>query len=81
MIYPGYNYSYVKPDLVDKCGLSKELHGESWLVELVIGKNKRVHHCVRACAFYLNGIPTATHLNVLLLGSYNMLFSMDWLYL
>ena len=31
-IYPGSNYSYVSPDLVDNCGLSKELHVESWLV-------------------------------------------------
>ena len=26
-------------------------------------------------------MPTLTNLNVLLLGSYNMLFGMDWLYL
>jgi len=34
LIDPGYNYSYVSLDLVDKCGLSKELHVESWLVQL-----------------------------------------------
>jgi len=41
----GSNYSYVSHDLVDKCGLNKELHGETWLVqwlhvqrrELIIG--------------------------------------------
>ena len=27
-----YNYSYVNRDLVDKCGLRKEVHVESWLV-------------------------------------------------
>jgi len=32
LIDPGSNYSYVSLDLVDKCGLSKELHVESWLV-------------------------------------------------
>ena len=26
------NYRYVSPDLVDKCGLSKEMHAEYWLV-------------------------------------------------
>ncbi len=31
-IDPGSNYSYVCLDLVDKCGLIKELHVESWLV-------------------------------------------------
>ena len=29
-IHPGSNYSHVNPDLVDKCGLNKELHAESW---------------------------------------------------
>jgi len=31
-INPGSNYSYINPDLVDKCGLRKEVHVESWLV-------------------------------------------------
>ena len=44
LIELGSNYSYVSLDLVDKCGLSKELHAESWLVQLVIGIEKRVHH-------------------------------------
>jgi len=66
---------------VDKCGLSKELHAKSWLIQLATGTKKQVHHWVRAFAFDLNGMPTATHLNVLPLGSYNMLLGMDWLYL
>jgi len=32
LIDHGSNYSYVGPDLVDKCGLSKELHAKYWLV-------------------------------------------------
>ena len=39
-----YNYSYVSPDLVEKCGLSKELHAESWLMQLGTSTNKLVHH-------------------------------------
>jgi len=46
-------------------------------VKLAIGTKKRVHHWVRACAFDLNGMPTEAHLNVLPLGSYNMLLGMD----
>jgi len=68
IIDPRSNYGYVSPDLVDKCGLSKELHEKYWLVNLAIGTKKSVHHWVRACAFYLNGMPATTHLNVLLLG-------------
>jgi len=44
LIDPGSNYRYVNADLVDKCGLSKELHAKSWLVQLAIGTKKRVHH-------------------------------------
>eukprot|EP00253_Pinus_taeda_P019959 PITA_19959 len=46
LIDHGSNYSYVSPDLVDNCGLSKELHAESWLVQLNTGTKKRVHHSV-----------------------------------
>jgi len=31
-IDPRYNYSNVNLELVDKCGLRKEVHAESWLV-------------------------------------------------
>ena len=47
---------------------------------MVIGTKKIVHHWVRACEIDLNGMPTSTHLNVLPLGSYIMIFGMDWLY-
>ena len=81
MIDPGSNYSYINPDLLDKCGLRKEVHAESWMVQLATCTKNRFHHWVRACAFELNGIPMATHLNAFPLGSYNMLLGMDWLYL
>jgi len=32
LINPGSNYSYINLDVVDKCGLRKEVHAESWLV-------------------------------------------------
>lgn len=57
--------------------LEKKVHVESWLVQLAKSNKKRVHHWVRECAFDLNGIPISVHLNVLPLGSYNMLFGMD----
>eukprot|EP00253_Pinus_taeda_P021902 PITA_21902 len=50
----GYNNRYISPDLVDKCGLRKEVHEESWLVQLATSAKKRVHHWVRACSFELN---------------------------
>lgn len=75
------NYSYVNVDLLDNYGLRREVHAESWLVQLATGTMKIFHHRVRAYAFELNYMPTSTHLNVLPLGSYNMLLGIDWLYL
>jgi len=66
LINPGSNYSYVSPDLVDKCGLRKEFHVKYWLVQLATGRKKQIHHWVRSCVFDLNGMPITTHLNVLL---------------
>lgn len=54
------------------------MHAESWLVQLSTGIKKRVHHWVRAYAFELNGMSTSSHPNVPPLGSYNIIFGMDW---
>jgi len=40
LINPGSNYSYVSPNLVDKCGSSKELHVDSCLVQLATSTKK-----------------------------------------
>ena len=57
---PISNYSYVSPDLVDKYGLSKEMHVDSWLIHLATGTKKQVHHWVMACTFDLNGMLTTS---------------------
>jgi len=57
LIDPGSIYIYVNLDLVDNYGFRREVHVESWLVQLGISTKKRVHHWVRACAFELNCMP------------------------
>jgi len=81
LIGPIYFYSYISPNLVDKCCLNKEVHSDSWLVQLATCTKKIVHHWVRSCEFKFNGMSTSTHLNVLPLGSYSMMLGMDWLYI
>ena len=61
---------------MDKCGLRKEVHAKSWLVQLATSTKKSVHHWVRDCAFELNGMLTVAHFNVLPLGSYNIILGM-----
>ena len=77
----GSNYSYVNPNLVDKCGLRKEVHAESWLVQSATGTKKRFHHFIRSYEFEMNYMPMSSHLNLIPLGSYSMLMGMDWFYL
>ena len=64
LINPKSNYMYVSSDFVDKCGLNKEVHAESWLVQLAIGSKKGVYNLVRDCVFKLNGMAALAHLNV-----------------
>ena len=40
LIDRGFNYSYVIHDFMDKCGLIKELHVESLLVQLATSTKK-----------------------------------------
>ena len=39
-IDPRSNYSYVNPDLVDKCGMNKEVHVEFCLVQFATSNKK-----------------------------------------
>ena len=41
LIEPGSNYSYIGPNLVNKCGLNKEVHAKSWLVQLATSTKKK----------------------------------------
>ena len=54
LINPRSKYSYVNPDLVNKCGLGKELYENYLLVPLALGTKERVHHWVTDFAFKLN---------------------------
>ena len=81
LIDPRFNYSYVSLHLVDQCHFNKEVHAESWLVQLAIWTKRRAHHWVRSSAFDLNGMPTSTHLTMLPFISYNVIFHMHWFFL
>lgn len=46
-IDPKSNFSYISPNLVDKCGLRKEVHVESWLVQLATVMNKYIKNIAK----------------------------------
>jgi hypothetical protein len=79
LIDPGSNLSYVTPQTVEKCKLQQVKHVKSWLVQLAIGTKRKVIEVIPAFQFIMNILPTQATLNMLPLGSYDMLISMDWL--
>ena len=79
LIDPGACRSYVSPKIFDVCKLGKVKHDKTWLVQLAIGMKHKVLEIVNDCELNLNGFPNRVNWNILPLGSYDILISMDWL--
>ena len=79
LIDPGSCRIYVSPKIVDVCKLGKVKHNESWLVQLAMGTKQKVSELVKYCEVSLNGYPMKVNLNILPLGSYDILIGIDWL--
>ena len=75
----GARLSYISPDLVEKCKLSVEKFANSWLVQLAIGVKRKMISFVKDCIVNMDQFETFVKINVLPLGSYDMLIGMDWL--
>ena len=71
--------SYISPQIVEKCKLSIEKFDSSWLVQLATGAKRKVTYYVKECALLMDEFKTTSKLNVLPLGSYDLMIGMDWL--
>ena len=74
MIDPGSTHSYITPRLVEICAFKKVKHRKPCLVQLAIVTKRKVSEVVEKCP-----LVTCVDMNVLLLGSYDVLIGMDWL--
>ena len=79
LIDPGDSLSYISPKFVEKCKLPDEKFENSWLVQLATGAKRKVTCFVKECAVVMDHFETVVKLNVLPLGSYDLLIGMDWL--
>jgi hypothetical protein len=79
LIYSGASHCYIDPKVVDRLHLEKSKLGKSSLVQLATGTKRRIHDMVRGCSISLNGVNTNADLNIIPLGSYDILIGMDWL--
>src|SRR5713226_9506209 len=78
LIDPRASLSYIAPQIVEKCKLSVEKFENSWLVQLATGAKRKVTCFVKECAIVMDDFKTIVKLNVLPLGSYDILIGMDW---
>ena len=71
--------SYIVPKIVEKCKLVKEKQKNAWLVQLETGVKRKVTEIVKDCRLGLGDMDTSFNINILPLGSYDILISMDLL--
>ena len=80
LIDPRTILSYISPSIVEKCKLPFKKFDKSWLVQLAIGtKRKVVNYLEISCNLMMNKFETQVKLNVLPLGSYDVLIGMYWI--
>ena len=79
LIDPKSSLSYITSQIVEKCKLSVDKFENSWLVQLSTGAKRKVTCFVKECALLMDEFKTIVKLNVLPLGSYDLLIGMDWL--
>ena len=79
LIDPGSTHSYITPRVGEICAFKKVKHRKSWLVQLATGTKRKVSEVVERCPLVMNGLVTSIDMNVLPLGSYDVLIGMDWL--
>ena len=75
----GSSLSYISPSLVEKCKLSVEKFVRYWLVQLATRAKRKLIRFVKNCVVTMDQFETSVKLNVLPIGSYDMLIGMDWL--
>ena len=79
LIDPRSTQSYITPRIVDICSFKKLKHSKSWLVQLASGTKRKYSEVEEKFPLVLDGLVTYADLNVLPLGSYDILIRMDWL--
>ena len=79
MIDYGAINSYIAPNIVEKCHLKKNKLEIASLVQLATGAKKKITEFVNTCPLKMNGVKNFLDLNIIPLGSYDVLIGMNWL--
>ena len=73
----GDTLSYVNANLVEKCKLVGKKLPKHRLVQLATGIKIKVMVVVEHCNFTMNGMQNKSNLDIIPLGSYDVLLGMD----
>jgi hypothetical protein len=65
--------------MVESFQLPRSKLGKPWLVQLATGEKRKFNEIVKACPMEMNGLCIKADLNIIPLGSYDFLISMNWL--
>jgi hypothetical protein len=76
-IHSGEIHCYIDPNIVDRLHLEKIKLGKASLDQLATITKRRIHDMVKSCSISLNGMNTSIDLNIIPLGSYDVLIGMD----
>jgi hypothetical protein len=82
LIDSGASHCYIDPKIVDSLHLEKSKLGKSSLVQLATRTKRGIHEMVRSCSISLNGVNgvnNSVDLNIIPLGSYDIIIGIDWL--
>ena len=77
LIDPGENLIYISPRIVDLCKLVPKKFDKSWLVQLSTSAKRKVTSLVRIYKLMMNDFLMHVNVNILPLGSYDLLIGMD----
>jgi hypothetical protein len=75
----GESHCCIDPKVVDILHLEKIKLEKSSLVKLATGTKIRINEIVRGCPINMNGVNVVYDMNIVPLGSYDILIEMDWL--
>ena len=75
----GASLSYVSPSIAEKWNLPLKKFEKTWLVQLATRTKIKVVNYVENCEMFMSQFKTQVNLNVLSLGSYDVLIGMDWM--
>jgi hypothetical protein len=71
------SHSYLYPNMVERFQLPISKFGKPWLVQLATLAKRKINEMIQACPMRMNGLHTKDDLNIIPLGSYDCLISMD----